>query len=379
MDARTSSRRACHASAVIPDPVVPRVRPRTARAARRLRVGLALVLVAGVAGACSTTIEGEPVAGSMPGVLVPPSSEDAGLRVEYERTPREVNEYWTSERQTDALPFDPITPDEGGGAGIADQATGVVVDPTTGPVHPDGAQVPATDAGDPFAATGLAAGTQGRLYMSFPDGDYVCSGTVVNSAGGNVVATAAHCIWDMGADAVADYIVFIPADANDGTVAPHGMWYASGIILPDAFAEGAEETAEGHITGDGWAYDFAFLTMAPNDQGQQIQEVVGGQGIAFGIPAEELVVVGYPSAPPFDGTSQRYCTADEWTPWDYAYSLPCGMTPGSSGGGWLTNYDPVAGAGYLVATTSFGDGWFLGAAPLGATALNLFTEIGGMG
>ena len=314
----------------------------------------------------------------MPAVLVPPVSEDAGLRADYERTPHEVNEYWTAERQTDALPFDPLTPGDTGGAGLADTATGILVDPTSGPVHPDGAQLPETDDGNAFTATGLAAGTQGRLYMSFPDGDYVCSATVVNSAGNNVVATAAHCIWDMTNDAFADYVVFVPADANDGAVAPYGQWYADSIILPDAFATGAEEHSDGRIYGDGWAYDFAFLTIAPDDQGRLIEDVVGGQGIAFGVPAEELVVIGYPSAEPFDGLSQRYCAADDWERWDYAYSLPCVMTGGSSGGGWLTNYDPAVGAGYLVATTSFGDDWSLGAAPLGATALSLFTEIGGM-
>lgn len=358
---------------------LPAPRPHSRPRARRAGAALVLVLAAGIAGACSTTVEGEPVAGVMPMALVPPPNEDVGLRVEYERTPGEANEYWTSERQTDAIPFDPIMPGVGAGAGVGDQATGVIVDPTTGPVHPDGAQVPASDAGDPFAATGLAAGTQGRLYMSFPDGDYVCSATVVSSAGRNVVATAAHCIWDMGADAIADYITFVPADADAGAVAPYGTWFATSVILPDAFADGAEETADGYISGDGWAYDFAFLTMAPDEQGQLIQDVVGGQGIAFGIPAEELLVIGYPSAPPFDGASQRYCAADEWMPNDYAYSVLCEMTPGSSGGGWLTNYDPEVGAGYLVATTSFGDGWTLGAAPLGATALSLFTEMGGMG
>lgn len=348
------------------------------RRRRRRGVGLVLVAVATLLGACSTTVDGEPVAGAIPVALVPPPDEQVSLRVDYERTPGEANEYWTSERHTDAIPFDPILPGDGVGVGAGDQATGVIVDPTTGPVHPDGAQVPESAEGDLFVATGLAAGTQGRLYMSFPDGDYVCSGTVVNAASRNVVATAAHCIWDMGNDAVADYITFIPADADDGAVAPYGTWYVTGVILPDAFAQEAEETRDGQITGDGWAYDFAFLTMAPDEQGREIQDVVGGQGIAFGIPAEELVLIGYPSAEPFDGMSERYCSADAWTPRDYAYSVPCVMTPGSSGGGWLTNYDATAGAGYLVATTSFTDSYSMGAAPLGATALSLFTEIGGM-
>lgn len=334
-------------------------------------------LVALLASGCATTVQGEALAGAPTSVLAPMHDGGLTLRVDYERTADEVNDYWTTERQHDATPFDPIVSD-GNTNGAGDVATGVAIDPSTGAVHPNGPQLEDSVAGDLFDATGLAAATQGRLYMTFAGGDYVCSATVINSLPKNIVLTAAHCIWDMESDVYADYVVFIPADANDGAEQPYGMWPVKSITMAQEFADGANETEDGYVTGDGWTYDFAFLTMAPNAQGQEIQEVTGGQGIAFGLPAEEIVVIGYPSAPPFDGTSERYCASTDWEPDSYAYSIDCDMTAGSSGGGWFTNYDVESGSGYAVAATSFGSTGFLGAAPLGATALSLFTELGGM-
>ena len=332
--------------------------------------------------ACATMIEGEAVAGAKSSQIGPPiDSETVSLRHDYDETAQEVNDYWSEDRRKDAKP-------RGNDAGEGDAdtfdappdaATGVVIDPTTGPVSPDGPQVPDSSAGDVFAATGLAASTQGRLYMSFSDGDGVCSASVVASASGSVVATAAHCVWDFATDTWGTNMWFVPADADDTAVMPYGAWNAVSVIAPQEFLDTAEVDDTLGIVGDGWAYDFAFLVMGTNEDGQTIQEVTGGQGIAFGVPAEELLVTGYPTAPPFDGASQRYCAASEWDPGIRGtYSFSCDMTQGASGGGWFTNYDPVTGSGYLVATTSYRGYDYIGAAPLGASALQIFTEIGGV-
>lgn len=327
---------------------------------------------------CATMIDGEAVAGAKNSQIGPPiESETVSLRHDYEETAQEVNDYWTEDRRKDADPKDIDPGDIDIFDAPHDPATGVVIDPTTGPVSPVGAQLPDSTAGDLFAATGLAASTQGRLYMSVSDGDSVCSASVVNSASGTIVATAAHCVWDFAADTWATNMWFVPANV-DGDVAPYGAWNAVSVVAPQEFIDTADVGADGMIIGAGWAYDFAFLVMGPNGDGQTIQAVTGGQGIAFGIPTEELVVTGYPTAPPFDGLTQRYCSSSWWDSSGGTFVIPCDMTPGSSGGGWLTNYDPVSGSGYLVAATSFGSPGIIGSVPLGARALQLFTEIGGV-
>ncbi|SDB90724.1 hypothetical protein SAMN05216410_0842 [Sanguibacter gelidistatuariae] len=353
---------------------------RRARASAALACALltATMLTAG----CATVISGEAVAGAKNSQIGPPiDSDTVSLRHDYEESAQDVNDYWTEDRRKNAKPRVTDPGDNGSGTFDAppDAATGVVIDPTTGPVSPDGPQVPDSSAGELFAATGLAASTQGRLYMSFSDGDGVCSASVVNSASGSVVATAAHCVWDFAADDWGTNMWFVPADADNTAVMPYGAWNAESVIAPQTFLDTAKIDETFGLVGDGWAYDFAFLVMGANDQGQQIQEVTGGQGIAFGVPAEELLVTGYPSAPPFDGLSQRYCATSQWDPgMRGTYTFSCDMTQGASGGGWFTNYDPVSGSGYLVATTSYRGYDFIGAAPLGESALQIFTEIGGL-
>ncbi|MBI9115705.1 trypsin-like serine peptidase [Sanguibacter suaedae] len=361
-----------------------RARPR-ARSTAALSALLGLLVVG-----CAPAVTGDAVAGAKNSSIGAPISTDTvSLRHDYDSTPQEVNDYWTDERRGDAEGRDP-SPGDGRADGGTDQpdgldgrpdpATGVVVHPTSGAVSPDGPQLPDSDAGDVFDATGLAESTQGRLYVSFPDGDYVCSGTVVSAAGRNVVATAAHCLWDFTGDAGwGAMVLFVPDDADDMASAPYGYWSAEAAFGPQEFADLAKIADDGSITGEGWAYDFAFLTMAPDDSGQEIQDVTGGQGITFGTPTEELVVIGYPSAPPFDGRSQRYCSSSRYfTSLRGAFGIDCAMTQGSSGGGWLTDYDPQSGSGYLVATTSFGASGSMGGIPLGASALQLYTDAGGL-
>lgn len=341
---------------------------------RALRAG-GVVAVLATAG-CAAATAGTPVPGQPPAALVPVDSESLSLRVEFESTLEEVNEYWTPERQKDAVPRDPVLPEDIGLAG-ADSPTGVVVDPTAGPPTTDRASVPSSSAGD--RADGVTSSPHGRLYMSFEGGDSVCSATVVTAQGRDMVVTAAHCVWDTYEGRMASNVMFIPEDSGNGADRPHGTWVATRVAVPGEFAERASSTADGYIVGDGWAYDFAFLVMAPAEDGTLIQDVTGGQGIAFGIPVSDLVVLGYPSAAPFDGGSQRFCASDTWSARVYAYSIDCIMTPGASGGGWLTSFDPGSRSGYVVATSSFSDGSSLGAAPLGATALDLYTELGGLG
>lgn len=337
---------------------------------------VALSLLAG----CATQVTGEAVAGSLSPQIGPPIKTDTvSLRHDYDDSPQEVNDYWTQDRRRGADTKD-ITPDDSAdGSARPDAATGVVVDPSTGPVT-DPTPIAPASTGDPFDARGLAASTQGRLYVTIGSDDYVCSATVVNAMSKDVVATAAHCLWDFAGDTGwATNVFFVPADADNGEVAPYGYWAAESAYGPQEFADNATTNSLGMVIGTGWTHDFAFLTMAADDDGQLIQDVTGGQGIAFGGTVDDVLVTGYPSAAPFDGLDQRFCASDDWFPLQGgAFGIECAMTQGASGGGWLSDYDTVTGAGYLVATTSFRSPTELGAMPLGEDALALFTEAGGL-
>lgn len=364
--------------------VHPRRRPSGSRPATITPVAVASLVLVAILTGCATQVPGEAVAGSLSPQIGPPLKTDTvSLRHDYDDSPQEVNDYWTEDRRRDADTKDVTPEDTPDGsdpdAVRPDAATGVVVDPSTGPVTDPTPVAPAT-AGDPFDPTGLAASTQGRLYVTIGADDYVCSATVVNAVSQDIVATAAHCLWDFeGGSGWAANVFFVPADEDNGAVAPYGYWAAESAYGPQEFADNASTNSLGMVIGSGWTHDFAFLTMAPDDDGRRIQEVTGGQGIAFGGTVDDVLVTGYPAAAPFDGLDQRYCASDDWFVLQRgAFGIECAMTQGASGGGWLSDYDAETGAGYLVATTSFRSPTELGAMPLGEDALALFTEAGGL-
>jgi V8-like Glu-specific endopeptidase len=209
---------------------------------------------------------------------------------------------------------------------------------------------------------------------------YVCSATVVTSATHDILATAGHCVWDnAGGGDFAPYVLFVPGDKDDSETAPWGGWIGSKTFLRNEFMDDALVSANGAPTGDGWAYDYAFVRLEPNKEGKKIQDVVGGQGLAFGIPAETLTVTGYPNGAPFDGKTERYCASTTWERYQMGgYSIDCAMTAGASGGGWFTRWDPERGAGYLVATSSTRSARLLSANAFGKSAYDLFTYAGGV-
>jgi V8-like Glu-specific endopeptidase len=310
------------------------------------------------------------------------------LLSKYEIEPNISEEYWKDRGLSTAVPDDSFDSGDGDGA-PSDEATGLFANPTDGGIigSAEGIGLPPSSTGELMTATGLKKGTTGRLYFGFDtDPEYychVCSATVVNSATHDLLATAAHCVWDTRGDSgLVSWLTFVPGDQRDAEVAPYGVWYGAEIYLRKEFENGVIPQEKG-ISGDGWAYDYAFVRLAPNSAGKKIQDVVGAQGIAFGIPAETLVVIGYPTAEPFDGYSERYCSSWSWDRYRLGgYQIECNLTPGASGGGWFTRWDPVRGAGYLVATTStraVGSlGPVLGANALGKNAFELFEWAGGV-
>jgi hypothetical protein len=333
--------------------------------------------------ACTVQVQGEPDLEA--GVMKPPSDQvqTVDLLSRFEIEPDVSEEYW---RQRDFSGAQGMGLSGSGDAEEApnDQATGLFALPTDGgPISAEaGVGLGEMSSAPEMPTTGLKSGTTGRLYTSWDStGEmfYVCSASVVNSATHDVLATAGHCVWDTEGDGgVAPYLVFVPGDKNDAESQPFGRWTPVEIFLRDEFRDNAKST-DSRVKGGGWTYDYAFVRLAPNASGQKIQDVVGAQGIAFGIPAENLVAIGYPSAPPFDGRSERYCSSTEWERYVRGgYTIDCNMTAGASGGGWFTRWDPVRGAGYLVGVSSVADAYdsTLSSNAFGRSAYELYEYAG---
>ncbi|WP_086829720.1 serine protease [Allokutzneria sp. NRRL B-24872] len=342
---------------------------------RHLRTALAVLAAITALGACTTALPGTPKAGpstrNVEEELAGTQASD--LRKVFTSTPQQVNDYWSAERMRSAQPRQP---QPGQMTDVPkDEPVGVIIHPTSGPVGPT-KPLPRDDSGDVWTRAGLTATTMGRLYMSYAGGyNGLCSASVVNSDSGVIVATAAHCVWDYSGKrngSWADNVLFIPGDTAGQ--APYGRWTAEALYAPVEFQQKAKLNASGGAVGEGWSYDIAYLRMRPLG-GKNIEDALGGQGQAFDAASESIRSLGYPSAPPFDGTQMRSCASPTWTAnRDNTFTIPCKMTPGSSGGPWYTRFDDVKGVGYLVSTNSTGGSTKMNGSLLGKIAYDIYKK-----
>ena len=296
---------------------------------------------------------------------------------------RAVRTYWTRARMLAARPAR-VHADTVPQATVPQAAPASLSASTRGRV---GRDVPAIRTGTAPRATVDATGTRwnaaraavgrttGKVFFTLGGSDYVCSGSAVESADASTVLTAGHCV-DEGGDggrpgARATDWIFVPGYASGR--APFGSFVATHLAT----------TSGWHLSGD-FDVDVGFADVGRNERGQTLAQAVGGQRIGFARPrGGRAIAIGYPAAAPFTGERLTYCAGsllqDTW--WGSPdQGLRCDMTGGSSGGPWVTGYDPETGTGTVVAVTSFGyDGLpgYLWGTYLGATARSLFSAVQG--
>lgn len=261
------------------------------------------------AGAAVGSVEPEP--------LVPALLDAVGVRG-----------YWTAQRRERALPLD--------------------LDALGAPIEASGG-----DGDTVRARAGLVAPrSTGKLFFTTPDGDAVCSASAVNTAGRDVIITAAHCAHGgapkpcglLGLDTCpGEYFtnfLFVPRYAN-GT-GPDGEWVGVRAV-----------THQQWIDREDLAFDQALIQVAPN-AGRRLVDVVGGNGLAWNHPARQdsVRVWGWPAQFPYDGETVERCTGSTSSFDGTADAqIECPLTGGASGGPWflsMLNSD----VGFIWAVTS---------------------------
>ncbi|QRY49428.1 trypsin-like peptidase domain-containing protein [Mycolicibacterium septicum] len=184
------------------------------------------------------------------------------------------------------------------------------------------APAPAAPSSPPVAASPLSqAGAEsvtpdrrvGALFL----GDtttHTCSGSVLASASGNLILTAAHCLLD-GVDTT-----FVPGfDTSGGDT-----WHVSTVYLDPRWL--AEQDPQA---------DYAIVRVT-GGSGASLLAAAGG-GLTLGsapAPGVPVTVTGYPMG---EGGSPLACRgATEWSPQGFP-SLACaGLTDGFSGSPWVS-------------------------------------------
>jgi hypothetical protein len=172
-----------------------------------------------------------------------------------------------------------------------------------------------------------------------------CSASTVNSAAKNEVFTAGHCVYgSIGGQVPGEtwhtHWAFVP-DYRYGS-APYGVWTARQLWTLTAYVGTQDE-----------GVDMGAAVMNANGFGQQIVNVLGGQGLAVNEPYLYVYNFGYPAQPPFNGAVLDYCSGLEFG-WPYVagtMGMACNFTGGSSGGPWLAFFGGELG--YINGVNAF--------------------------
>ncbi|MFF3672122.1 trypsin-like serine peptidase [Microtetraspora malaysiensis] len=233
-----------------------------------------------------------------------------------------------------------------GGGGGPDGKPGYVP-PLQGPTSPEG-KLPTTS---------------GKVFFVGADGQpHWCTGTAMQSAYLNVVATAGHCVYDTeGYNFTLDKWVFVPG-YSEGTT-PFGLYVgkqASAHYDFDVYKDYDSDYAFVNVYNGVVSSSSGVLT----DSGR-LGDSVGGQGLTYNQPTNSSVdVFGYPAGPNPDGT-QPYTgqtlershgkTFNAKAPAIKGEDLIGVNSPftgeGSLGSSWLLNYGNGNRSGYLNGIT----------------------------
>jgi hypothetical protein len=281
-----------------------------------------------------------------------------------------VRRYWTPSRMQHAVP---LRPGRARGAG-SDTASGSprqapLSAPLSAPliVAPLRAQSAAGAGGALWRGGGAVARTTGKVFFTLGRHDFTCSASTVAGASPDVVVTAGHCVKD-GTGAWAANWTFIPGYSNGK--APYGIYTARGFYIASQWSSQGDNS-----------YDVAFVDVNPAVVGgvrvPAVREV-GGQGIEFGSQPAREIAFGYPADPPYNGQRLAYCSGKvSGDPYQGTADtgLRCAMTAGSSGGPWLSGFNPAAGTGIISSVSSFKystDSQILYGPPLGPVAQAMY-------
>jgi hypothetical protein len=222
----------------------------------------------------------------------------------------EVVRYWTAERMKNAKPAERVVGQspraKPGGGRAAGTATAVPL---------------------PYPSA------EGKVFFTDSGVNYVCSGSAILSTNESVVWTAGHCVNE-GPGAYYTNFMFVPA-YRDGA-APYGKFVAPTLL-----------TTSGWQTSGEFGVDLGAAVVGTNESGQSLTDAVAELPLAFNSPRDQsYAVYGYPAAGKFNGQRMYVCNTawsrDDSSTTPDTMGVPCNMTGGSSGGGWVTALGSVA-------------------------------------
>lgn len=190
---------------------------------------------------------------------------------------------------------------------------------------------PARDAagpppGTPTAVKFSGVPTTGALFYTTGTAKHFCTASVTDSQPGDLVLTAAHCVYGSG---YATNIAYVP-EYHSGQ-RPYGTWAVTSITVATRWR-----------TLHDVNLDVAFLGVAPRS-GRTIQSVTRGLALSINGPyVMDVEVIGYNDTD--DQPVHCYTRAFEFRAWQLEFYCH-DYWSGTSGGPWITAYNAHTGTG----------------------------------
>lgn len=176
--------------------------------------------------------------------------------------------------------------------------------------------------------TSPAVGALFSLTTSGALGPHFCTASVVDSPGGDVVLTAAHCLTQHTGATLA----FVPGYGHGR--APHGVWRVAKTFVDRAWATSGDPD-----------HDVAFFTVEPR-RGRTVESVTGAERLGAGSSTgKTATVVGYPAASDVPISCSNALVAFSSTQLEFDCA---GYTNGTSGSALVVDADPVTGLGTVA-------------------------------
>jgi V8-like Glu-specific endopeptidase len=168
--------------------------------------------------------------------------------------------------------------------------------------------------------------TVGTLFSTTGSKAHFCSASVVDSPGGDIIVTAAHCVYG---SKPSTNIAYAPEYNNERL--PYHLWAIQGIYVWPTWQSKHDPNM-----------DIAFLTVSPLD-GREIQAVTGGLRAGFMLGyLQTIEVVGYNDT---DSEPSRCLTKSFKFRTDQMEFYCHGYRDGTSGGPWVIGYNGKTGSG----------------------------------
>ncbi|GAA2626536.1 MULTISPECIES: trypsin-like serine peptidase [Streptomyces] len=275
--------------------------------------------------------------------------------------------YWTAERMAAAVPVDAKR-----GQDPAGKAAGKL---SAQAAPPSGTPTGSFFDGMPMVGTFFyGADSVGKANTS-------CTGSVVRSAGKNMVLTAGHCADDMKKPN--SHAVFVPQYRHGKApgAQPHGIFpvKVNGVYIDPRYHSNSK--------GADSDLDLAFALVEPNGKGQA-ENVTGALTFTPGSTYDHKVtVVGYPSGSSVNKDHRAFrCDVPTTRLAGYRQmQMLCnGFYSGVSGGPWIKDYDAATRTGKVIGNTGgyYGGGddanhsWITYAPVYGKDAQDLYDDAG---